>query len=92
MYKVNRCLARYSPRVKTTSQPINRAPNGPAMVRNVNLGPNLVVFEQKIRVFYKMNPVFFIKYAKNGSFFINTNILINGRIYTPDRLSFISQV
>ena len=26
--KVNRCLARYSPRATTTSQPINRAPNG----------------------------------------------------------------
>ena len=30
--KVNRCLARYSPRATTTSQPINRAPNEPAMV------------------------------------------------------------
>ena len=38
------------------------------MVRNGNFGPNLVVFEQKIRVFYKMDPVFFIKSAKNGSF------------------------
>ena len=52
------------------------------MVRNGNFGPNLVVFEPKIRVFYKMDPVF-IKSAKNGSFFINTNILINVRIYTP---------
>ena len=26
-YKVNRCLARYSPRATTTSQPTNRAPN-----------------------------------------------------------------
>ena len=34
-------------------------------------------------VFYKMDPVFFIKSAKNGSFFININIGINGRIYTP---------
>ena len=28
--KVNRCLARYSPRATTTNQPTNRAPNGPA--------------------------------------------------------------
>ena len=28
------------------------------MVRNGNFGPNLVVFEPKIRVFYKMDPVF----------------------------------
>ena len=28
--KVNRCLARYSPRATTTNQPINRAPNEPA--------------------------------------------------------------
>ena len=46
--KVNRCLARYSPRTTTTSEPIKRAPNEPAMVRNANFGPNLVVFEQKI--------------------------------------------
>ena len=39
---------------------------------------------KKSEFFYKMDPVFFIKSAKNGSFFINTNILINGRIYTPD--------
>ena len=31
LYKVkNRCLARYSPRAKTTNQPTNRAPNEPA--------------------------------------------------------------
>ena len=29
-YKVNRCLARYSPRVTTTNQPTNSAPNEPA--------------------------------------------------------------
>ena len=29
-YKVNRCLARYSPRATTTNQPTNRAPNEPA--------------------------------------------------------------
>ena len=46
--KVNRCLARYSPRATTTSQPINRAPNEPAMVRNAKFGPNLVVSGQKI--------------------------------------------
>ena len=28
-YKENRCLARYSPRATTTSQPTNRAPNEP---------------------------------------------------------------
>ena len=52
------------------------------MVRNANFGLNLVVFEQKIWVFIKWTQ-FFIKYAKNGSFFINMNIGINGRIYTP---------
>ena len=46
--KVNRCLARYSLRATTTSQPINRAPNEPAMVRNAKFGPNLVVSGQKI--------------------------------------------
>ena len=30
LYKVNRCLARYSPRATTTNQPTNRAPNEPA--------------------------------------------------------------
>ena len=47
-YKVNRCLARYSPRAKTNSQHINREPNEPAMVRNANFGLNLVVLGQKI--------------------------------------------
>ena len=46
--KVNRCLARYSPRATTTSKPINRALNEPAMVRNAKFGPNLVVSGQKI--------------------------------------------
>ena len=46
--KVNRCLARYSPRATTTSQPTNRAPNEPAMDKNINFGLNLVVFGQKI--------------------------------------------
>ena len=32
-----------------------------------------------------MDPVFFIKSAKNGSFFINKNIGINGRMYTSER-------
>ena len=49
--KVNRCLARYSQRATTTSQPFNRAPNEPAMVRNANFKLNLVVFEQKILIF-----------------------------------------
>ena len=30
LYKVNRCLARYSPRATTTNRPANRAPNKPA--------------------------------------------------------------
>ena len=30
IHKVNRCLARYSPRTTTTNQPTNRAPNEPA--------------------------------------------------------------
>ena len=30
LHKVNRCLARYSPRATTTNQPANRAPNKPA--------------------------------------------------------------
>ena len=29
-YKVNRCLARYSPRATTTNRPTNRAPKKPA--------------------------------------------------------------
>ena len=45
--KVNMCLARYSPRATTTSQPINRAPNEPAMDKNANFGPNWVVFGKK---------------------------------------------
>ena len=44
LYKVNRCLARYSPRATTT----NRASNEPARPgKNANLGPNLVVLGQK---------------------------------------------
>ena len=39
MYKVNRCLARYSPRATTTNQPTNRAPNEPARPgKNANFG------------------------------------------------------
>ena len=50
--KVNRCLARYSPRATTTNQPTNRAPNEPARPgKNANFGPNLVVFGQKIQIF-----------------------------------------
>ena len=30
IYKVNRCLARYSPRATTTNRPTNRAPKKPA--------------------------------------------------------------
>ena len=50
-YKVNRCLARYSPRATTTSQPTNRAPYEPAMDKNANFGPNLDVIGQKILIF-----------------------------------------
>merc|ERR1712012_732927 len=52
--KVNRCLARYSPRATTTNRPTNRAPNKPAwpkLTKNANFGPNLVVFGQKILFF-----------------------------------------
>ena len=54
--KVNRCLARYSPRATTNNRPTNRAlkkpawpgPNRPKMPK---FGPNLVVFGQKILFF-----------------------------------------
>ena len=49
--KVNRCLARYSPRATTTNHPINRAPNELAMDKNANFGPNWVFFGQKILCF-----------------------------------------
>ena len=51
MYIINRCLARYSPRTATTNQPTNRAPNEPAIDRNANFGPNLVILGQKILSF-----------------------------------------
>merc|ERR1711884_870734 len=52
LYKVKRCLARYSPRATTTNQPTNRAPNEPARPgKNANFGPNLVVLGQKILIF-----------------------------------------
>ena len=62
-HKVNRCLARYSPRATTTSQHTNRAPNEPAMDKNANFGPNWVVFGQKI-LFYWRNQKFC--YPHNG--------------------------
>ena len=37
-FKVNRCLARYSPHATTTSQPTNRAPNEPALIKNAKFG------------------------------------------------------
>ena len=50
--KVNRCLARYSPRATTTNQPTNRAPKvWPKVNKNANFGPNLVGFGQKILIF-----------------------------------------
>ena len=52
LHKVYRCFARYSPRAITTNQPTNRAPNEPARPgKNANLGPNLVILEQKILIF-----------------------------------------
>ena len=51
-YKVNRCLARYSPCATTTKQPNTRAPNEPAGPgKNANFRPNLDVFGQKILFF-----------------------------------------
>ena len=47
IYKVNRCLTRYSPRAKTTNQPINRAPNEPAMDKNANFKSNMDVLSKK---------------------------------------------
>ena len=41
--KVNRCLARYSPRATTTNQPTNRAPNKPARP-----GPKMTKFGPKL--------------------------------------------
>ena len=51
LYKVNRFLARYSPRATTTNRTTNRAPNESAMDKNANFGPNLDVFGQKILFF-----------------------------------------
>ena len=53
------------------------------MVRNATFGLNLVVLSKKSEFFIKWTHFFFIKSAENGSFFINMNIGINGRIYTP---------
>ena len=52
LYKVNRCLARYSPRATTTKRPTNRAPKMSAWPGpNWPKMPNLVVFGQKILFF-----------------------------------------
>ena len=52
MYKVNRCLARYSRRATTTNRPTNWALNNPAWPEpNWPKMPNLVVFGQKILFF-----------------------------------------
>ena len=46
--KVNRCLARYSPRATTTNQPTNRAPNGPARPgKNAKFGRSWAKNDQK---------------------------------------------
>ena len=63
--KVKRCLARYSLRATTTSQPINRAPNEPAMVGNANFGPNLVIFGQKVLFFTGENKSFVTHITEN---------------------------
>ena len=44
-HKVNKCLARYSPRATTISQPTTRTPNEPAMNKNANFGPNLAILK-----------------------------------------------
>ena len=50
--KVDRCLARYSPRAKANNQPTYRAPNEPANPgKNANFRQNLDVFGQKILIF-----------------------------------------
>ena len=50
--KVKRCLARYSLRAITTSQPTNRAPNEPARPgKNANFWHNMAVLGQKILIF-----------------------------------------
>ena len=63
-HKVTRCLARYSPRATTTGQPINRAPNEPAMVRNASFGPNLVVSGPKILFLQEKSKVLLPKIRK----------------------------
>ena len=55
-YKVNRCLARYSPRATTTNRPTNRA--WPKLTKNANFGPNLVILGQKNPFFYWRNQKF----------------------------------
>ena len=54
--KVNRCLARYSPRATTTKRPINRAPNRPAWP-----GPNWpkMPIWAKFSCFWAKNPFFY---------------------------------
>ena len=53
LYKVNRCLARYSPSATTTNRPSNRAPNKPAWP-----GPNWpkCQFWAKFGRFWAKNP------------------------------------
>ena len=60
-HKVNRCLARYSPRATTTNQPTNRAPNKPAWP-----GPNwpkMPILGQ-IGSFLGKNPFFYWRNQK----------------------------
>ena len=49
-YKVNRCLARYSPRATTTNRPTNRAPNEGAI-------PNFATEKEQKRNFLDFNDV-----------------------------------
>ena len=62
LYKVNRCLARYSPRATTTNWPTNRAPKKPAWP-----GP----YRPKNANFWAKNPFFYLRnhkfcYPHNG--------------------------
>ena len=68
IYKVNRCLARYSLHATTTSQPINRAPNEPAMDKNAKFGPNWVILGQKL-LFFTGEIKSFGQYVQNMAIF-----------------------
>ena len=46
IHKVNRCLARYSPRATTTNQMSRQG-----LAQNASFGPNLAIFGPKIQFF-----------------------------------------